>query len=160
MPLVVLNESSECAGCGRCCSQMPGLTWPEDWGTNREQIAAAIIDALESGWYCFDCWDGDVFPNSSLDRILMVRPQVRGMNRLFDPSWGGPCSMLGPTGCELSFESRPFICRDLTPHSKKCFSQTGKGMDKTWSAKAWRPYAGMTECILAELEAKRAEVAA
>ena len=53
----MLENKEMCAKCGgRCCKRMPGANSPKDFGLPNESL---LKQALESGNYAIDCWDGD-----------------------------------------------------------------------------------------------------
>lgn len=120
-----------CAECGgKCCKNMPGSVYPKD-------VPNGDIEALlRAGNYAIDWWEGD--PRKECGQIgkasYYIRPKVKGVKRLFDPSWGGECIFLTSTGCKLSFEERPAGCKIVKPAKGGCNS---KYNDKRGAAIAW-----------------------
>src|SRR5688572_3980526 len=117
------NENrAACAACGgKCCQRMPGSCYPFDMGETPEQIEKSLREALASGKYAVDWWDGDPRDGFGwetpgyMDRCLYVRPAtMMAGDRVYDASWGGMCVFFEiGKGCSLSFEKRPFGCKDL-----------------------------------------------
>lgn len=122
-----------CAECGgRCCKFYPGGAFPDDFA---KPLIKSLMEAFKSGKWAIDRHEGD----DPDEREHYIRPAVKGVNRLFDPSWGGECVFLTSSGCELSPEKRPTQCRMLEPKAdpEKCISHAGA----KWEAKkAWKPY--------------------
>ena len=60
--------------------------------------------------------------------------------KTYDPSWGGECIFLEPTGCSLQLKHRPRECRLLEPKKggKECVAHDNTG--KNGAALAWRNY--------------------
>lgn len=125
-----------CRECkGECCKAMPGACMPWDFGACSEEILANLHDAIQSGEYCFDSWDGDPCLNYEGELTLTingrmyhrqhkeagftnyafyVRPVTQGKEGIVvDFSWGGWCTFLTDTGCQLSWPDRPSECRTI-----------------------------------------------
>jgi len=122
-----------CTRCGgKCCKRLPGITLPEDWGKESAIIQKQLIKAFKSKKYAIDWWEDD-------KPLYFVRPATKGINKLYDPSWGGECIFLTPSGCELKPEKRPSGCINLEPQidGNGCINH---GPDKFVFAKAWKPY--------------------
>lgn len=155
--LSILNTESSamCGSCGgKCCKNLPGSTHPDEWGDNPQQIRNAIVEALLSGKWAVDCWDGDPRPGKSWDDddalscAMYVRPRRKGAP-VWDKAWSDgrhPCILLTPTGCSLSHDARPSECRGLVPHPEgamKC--ESSEEFDKRQNAIAWIPYQGIID---------------
>lgn len=138
-----------CRECGgACCKFLPGECSPEDFGN---PLLENLIKAFESGKWAIDWWEGDPRNNKDkLDRAYYIRPRIKGVNKLFDPSWGGECMFLGEKECRLKPEKRPISCRLLEPQPKgiSCIHHNGTG--KRGAAIAWLPF---TDIILEAAEA-------
>jgi len=121
---------------------------PSDFGTTVQEIEKNVAAALRTGRYCLDYWEGDVERNGGMSCVYYVRPVIASYERrVLHPSWGGVCTFLGPAGCALSFDKRPFECRDLVPGpGRECFSASGKG-GKEQACRAWRKYRDVLEAV-------------
>lgn len=108
------NESDLCATCGKCCQEHAGFLWPQDV---RPLDFVTVFDLLSTGRYVIDWWEGDPRPEGELGCIYMIRPSHVGVAAMLDPSWGGACTFLTSTGCELAFDERPTECKALLPVS-------------------------------------------
>ena len=112
-----LNEEL-CKRCGRrCCLKMPGATSPEDF---KKPLLSSLIAAFKTGMWAIDWFEGDPTGKGKIDKGYYVRPAIRGVNELFDPSWGGACIFLTPKGCKLPPSKRPLNCRMLEPRGDGC----------------------------------------
>lgn len=148
LPIV---NAARCSACGgECCKRMPSSAMPADFPD-----LALLEDAIRSGRWTFDCWDGDTEVDGELDRVLYPRPAIgtKMGNPLDDASWGGTCTFHSSIGCELEYHARPTECRELVP------GEVGAGchskMSKYTTAMAWRPQAAKLEAILTRVEAAR-----
>ena len=152
LPVVGNNESSNCAPCGgKCCTNSPGIAHPNDFGApDKTKMRAELRKRLDSGLWAIDWWEGD--PRRGKSRVSsaeFVRPAEAGHEgRRRHGSWGGRCALLTDKGCSLTFEARPFQCRDLVPAKVlgNACEQASK-IDKQALAVAWMPYRD----LLAEL---------
>jgi hypothetical protein len=134
-----------CGPCGgNCCKSAPGTTHPAQWGSTREEMIARLTVAFRTGKWAIDWWEGDpLIPDwedeNALGRVDFVRPAVLGKSDLRDPSWGGRCTFLRATGCELPHDERPVECQQLepAPDGKDC---RGHGQGKEANAIAWREF--------------------
>ena len=115
-------DEARCTSCGgACCKNMPGLTTPEDWGAPDHDVMIRRLEvAFATGDWAIDWWEGDPRKRARrpLSEVLYVRPSTvegKAEGRLMDPSWGGQCALLTPTGCPLPREGRPTMCRTLEP---------------------------------------------
>jgi Fe-S-cluster containining protein len=151
MQLLILNNEKPdlCRDCGRCCKSDPGITHPRDWGHTRAERVEKIRQALTTGQWAIDWWEGDISKGPRLERIMWVRPAIIGHEgQLQHGSWGGTCTFLGPQGCSHTFEDRPFQCRDLVPMGQGN-QRTCKGTtDKRTMAGVWRRHQSMMQEIL------------
>lgn len=148
------NENKElCSKCGgKCCKQSAGVYHPDDF--KHELTDAWLEDLLEGN---------HTYPNGkpilvSIDWVEGVEggPDGRGyflrprhidvdgtMGDIVDPSWGAKCYHLTDTGCDLSFEERPWRCRIKDP--TKCFKKEKPDWrllleEKMESIVPWKPY--------------------
>ncbi len=120
---------------GRCCTLMPGIASPEDFGApDRDVMRARIADVLHSGRWSIDRWAADdEWPN-----MLYLRPAtICGAGLVLDFSWGGQCTFLTIEGCAI-YPSRPYGCRDLVS-GPPCLPATDAGT-KLGGARSWLPY--------------------
>lgn len=128
-----------CKKCGgACCKRMPGECFPEDFG---KPLLKNLIEAFESDNWAIDWWEGDPRRDENkLEKAYYIRPRIKGVNKLFDPSWGGECVFLKKKGCILPPEKRPISCRLLEPEpkGKGCINHNGTG--KRGAALAWLPF--------------------
>ena len=107
---MVNNETPQfCKDCGRCCSSLPGGWLPEEMSVERQQV---LMDSHLAVW---DSWvragEGD---------IHYLRPATvddHWEKKSVSYSWGGKCIFLSKTGCKLSFEERPFECKNLRAYA-------------------------------------------
>lgn len=134
-----------CTACGgRCCKRYPGAAFPEDF---KPDVLAGVQAALETGSWAIDWWEGDPCEGKNeLTQAFFVRPAVQGCKKVFDPTWGDPCTFLGDKGCALPAGERPRGCRMLEPVATVSELALGKckihGLPdpKREAAVAWLPY--------------------
>lgn len=126
-----------CKECGgKCCKKMPGIAYPEDF---KKPLKKSLIEAFESGKWAIDWYEGDPTNDDKLVLVYYVRPRIKGVKELFDPSWGGECVFLTEAGCTLKPTTRPMTCRMLEPITlTKCVFHAAK--NKKECAIAWLPY--------------------
>lgn len=145
---------SECGG--ECCKHGSCLAHPNDFGDTAEQVISNLRNALESGMWIVDFWEGECPSLPKDSEGFFIRPRMvedlylhpeREQNWCV-PSWGGECLLLTPNGCSLDDHSRPMGGRSLTPKrgEDKC-TQTMKWEDADHSenekptfALAWLPH--------------------
>ncbi|HLF16248.1 MAG TPA: hypothetical protein VI796_02310 [Candidatus Thermoplasmatota archaeon] len=160
MALPVLRNNEDPATCracgGQCCKTLPGAYLPGQLG-ERE-----LKDGLASGRLVLAWWDGDPRPEMNcfdaecdgscprcshpdrLRRAYYVRPRnVNSPAGPFDRTSQGACTLLGPTGCTLSFQDRPAGCQNLLvnkadPGNCHEYAVT-TGSFKHYAALAWVP---------------------
>lgn len=144
-----------CAKCGgKCCKDMPGAAFPEDFNFPEEKDK--LIMALKNGNWCIDWWVGDPRENipeeNEVDRAYFVRPSIVGYRgKLFDPTWGGRCIFLTSTGCALNLNERPLNCKMLKPkRNKEC--KVDEKYRERGAATEWLKYSNELEEILEEME--------
>ena len=126
-----------CAVCGgKCCKVMPGSASPEDFG---EPLLERLTDAFKTGKWAVDWWEGDPTGADEVAQGFYVRPRVKDVDAIYDPSWGGECIFLNKDGCELPPDNRPENCRMLEPkdYGKDCILH---GAGKREMAIKWMPY--------------------
>jgi hypothetical protein len=137
-----VQKPETCSTCGgKCCNQNPGITHPNQWGNNKDDRIINIADALSTGKWAVDWWEGDIDDDPTitpiLNQIYYIRPVIYGYEgEVKHPSWGGKCTMLGDKGCELDHDNRPTECQSLIPNKEKC-EQT-KEFNKLSLVKEWR----------------------
>ena len=128
-----INEKicTECGG--ECCKKLPGICSPDDFERSQQKI----IDAIKSGRYAIDWWEG--FDENNGRRGYFVRPATKGNeDKIYHASWGGQCTFLSSNGCTLNADERPEGCRLLEPlRDDECKSH---GMDKLDATRAWIPF--------------------
>jgi len=134
-----------CNNCGACCKRQPGCNFPSDFESEDE-----IVEALKSGRYAIDYWEGD--PGDGDERTAyFVRPAVKGKEGiLVDPAWGGKCTFLTNKGCELAPEQRPKQCLDLEP-KKDLECKIHNGSTKQNASIAWRIHHDLLESLIDEV---------
>ncbi len=131
---ITINENYElCSECGgKCCKGLPGTVYPDDIN---ELSFDAIHEMLESGRYSIDWWE-------AAEPIYFLRPATKGKEgNYYDGSWGGECTFLSESGCELLFEERPTGCKALVPnpnHGKQACNVNG--LNKRHGVDAWVPH--------------------
>lgn len=159
MRLEVITNPEICQECGgNCCQHMPGIAFPEDFGKSRMQMLFYMVEALSTGFWAIDWWDGDPRWNgddrfeSDLDQAYFIRPAtVHAKGRLYDPSWGGVCVLWSQKyGCSLKPEKRPRQCRMLKPvplemRERNDGCKTAEENDKRSAAIAWIQYHDLIE---------------
>ena len=126
-----------CKECGgKCCKHMPGITHPCDF---KNPLEESLIEAFRSGHWAIDWYDGDpVKYRYKLHNVLFIRPKVKGVSELFDPTWGGECIFLAYDGCTLKPLERPRGCRLMEPMTtNKCLLHGG---DKAACTRPWISY--------------------
>lgn len=129
-----------CRTCGgKCCKSYPCANLPEDFGETEDEVKTAVRAAISTGRWAIDWWEGDP-TGGNRSTACYVRPAVKGMEgRTHDPSWGGSCTFLSPTGCELSYEERPSGGRllEAQENPQDCIIH---GASKKEACIAWLPY--------------------
>lgn len=142
-----LQDAALCTQCGgRCCQHMPGILYPHDLkgfeALNTEEKAQVIRSLIDSGRWAVDYWVGDVTKQDP-ERMASyyLRPATKGSEgRVVDASWGGECTFLTPTGCELAADERPHECRMLKPTPNFMEGGCESNADKRSGALAWIPF--------------------
>lgn len=124
-----------CSKCGgKCCKNMPGAAYPEDFGNDTQ----AIKKAIKSGKWAIDWWEGDP-GDGKPEEAYFVRPAIKGIKEIYHPAWGGECVFLTKKGCSLHPEKRPKNCRLVEP-APDGFCKTHKNVGKQDAALQWRPF--------------------
>ena len=142
LPVVGSYERPDlCGPCGgQCCKTAPGAALPEDFGVGTDEFESRIRSALATGRWAIDWWEGDPRDDGDgeLDEAYYLRPATVGdEGRKFHGGWGGRCTFLGASGCEI-FDNRPSGCRGLEPVSTdKCVVRRASKQD---AAIAWIPF--------------------
>ena len=114
MKLLGYKATSACAACGGiCCKTAPGLIYPADLAAI---TADEIAKMLQTGRYAIDFWTED---DDSM--TLFLRPRTVGGSMVVPfTEFGGRCTFLTDSGCELSLRERPQGCRMLQPGEDEC----------------------------------------
>jgi hypothetical protein len=125
-----------CAECGgKCCKTYSGIFHPT-------QINSFSVESLNklfaAGKHAIDWYNGETEEDEDEPGVYFIRPAHKGVSTLKDPSWGGECIFLTPTGCELAFEARPLGCKALKPSKDGCCNKTFYG--KEAAAIDWLPF--------------------
>ena len=140
-----------CAQCGgRCCKSMSCHLSPADaWRMCGEPVGLeSLRRLLDEGNVSIDYWSGDIYPHDKYTRVYYLRMRHKGA-QVCDPSWGGECILLTPTGCPLTFEQRPRGAQHLIPmEGFKCVSL----YTKEQCASDWRPYNKLLERLWEEFK--------
>ena len=150
------ERPSLCSRCGgKCCKTMPGIVTPSELGMTPREIGRELRRRLDSGKWALDWWEKD----SDLPQTYYLRPAIKGCEgQQRHGSWGGECALLGPSGCTLSWNERPWGCRDLKPHRllhPHCTSVTGHG--KLAEVRLWLPYQNIIKRITGGSDAPEAD---
>lgn len=145
LPVIQDNQNADlCTPCGgKCCKAIPGIYWPEDFGSSHDEVIANVRAAIATGKTTLDYWEGV----TTYD-MYYVRPATKGMEGAsIDPSEGGECTHLTAVGCALTWTERPTQCRALEPKpgrggsvdSRACAAPPAYAT-KLAAAKAWQGY--------------------
>jgi hypothetical protein len=146
---MVNNENFEiCSACGgKCCKNIPGNAYPEDFGfhnKSEEEIRDALTEMFSSGNWQIDWWDGYESEFDNGYRGLFVRPATeKSKGKIYHGSWAHEgCVFYVNNICSLPFEVRPFDCRDLIPKEEKCIVSSGEMEEhpKITAIEKWKPY--------------------
>ena len=127
------NENPEvCSKCGgKCCKNYAGAYHPNDFDELKtiEDFERILIDGkISIDWYEYE---------GTIDsQGYFLRPRHVGGD-VIDPSYGERCIHLTDTGCELSFDERPYFCRKLEPRES---TECGEADSKRGYAEAWSKY--------------------
>lgn len=129
----------DCEKCRACCQRRPGWFAPGQ-ATKAAAELGLTLEAFFKQYLCVDFWcdseNGDVELLSPAWDTSKDRFSSRFMREPGGPmngrraSWAegfmsGPCLLLGPNGCRLSFEARPEECRK----AYGCTAPTPQGVD-------------------------------
>lgn len=149
-------DEAKCAECGgQCCKNHSCICHPSDFGSTDEEIEANLAQALSSGDYVVDFWEGgcpSLLPGetgywvcpamgASEDEGQQLLNDLLGLGeQLFGPlntppeydgvvvkrATAGRCVLLSESGCTLPREKRPMGGRTLMPRpGAKCIQQAG-----------------------------------
>lgn len=155
----------DCAKCRACCQRKPGIFRPGEATRAAAELGLSLpeffrkyltVDFWESSDdrgpvdYLSPAWSGKDDPDTARASAALAKFRASlGMPELdiFGSNAGrrctfaegfklGPCALLGPTGCMLSFEARPSECRD----SYGCTSREHRELvfHKAAIAEEWR----------------------
>jgi hypothetical protein len=158
LPIANNEDLATCRACGgQCCKTLPGAYLPDQ--LTEQQLG----DGLRAGKLVLAWWDGDPRPDKTcfdidcdgscprcmdpdrLRRAYYVRPRnVASPSGPFDPTTNGACTLLGPTGCTLPFDTRPSGCQNLlankaNPGDCNDYAVPTKSF-KHYAAVAWVPH--------------------
>jgi Fe-S-cluster containining protein len=136
LPVIQDNQNADlCTPCGgKCCKSIPGIYWPEDFGSDRDAVIANVRVAIATGKTTLDYWEGK-------RKLFYPRPAIKGKEGVaIDPSWGGECTHLTAAGCALTWATRPAQCRSLEPRPRGACHSAAPFDSKYEAAKAWLPY--------------------
>jgi hypothetical protein len=132
-----------------------------------------LTEALASGLYVIDWWEGDPrgpeYLGERLGHADYIRPAAVNGRGMRDAAWGGlfggsVCVLWSKeSGCSLSHDARPLECRKLEPKSSpngECKSHEKPGFKhmKHENAVAWIPYHDVIEAA-EEMAEKRLRAA-
>jgi len=136
-------DTNTCAICGgKCCKRLPGANLPEDFNLPADTESLKL--SLFSGKYTIDWYECHENGYG-----YFIRPATKGMEGILeDPSWGGECTFLTPSGCSLDSESRPWACRVLEPKTNGNCIFHGIGNGKKQAADCWTPYVDLLREII------------
>ena len=140
-----------CKKCGgKCCKAIPGGALPEDFG---EPLFDNLKQAFATGNWAIDWWESDPTGQDKIDCGYFIRPKVKGVNKIYDPSWGGECIFLEDgVGCKLLPHERPANCRLTEPKvNGKCIVH---GASKKDVAIAWIPFHNIIHEVAQWVEGK------
>lgn len=172
LPVVVQNETPDlCGPCGgECCKNMPGAYHPAQFGPDLE----GVYELLAAGKASIDWWEGDTvkYPDAAGELVKVeiphqgyfLRPAIKpgrrtppsalaslfgaddGDGGVFDPTYGGECVNLGPTGCALAYADRPLNCQALVANPDRdqeagVMCHVDPALNKPGLVVAWNPYA-------------------
>lgn len=113
-----------CARCGgQCCLTRPGIEAPERFLRDGSDLASSLAASLASGkWVLEEHWGIPYEPGTeSPDPDRLIRyPRPATVHEFKQPGFApasdsGACVFLSAKGCELPFEERPRLCRELLP---------------------------------------------
>ena len=166
----MFDNASLCSKCGGvCCKGTPGCCYPSDfkltgWVTGAHEYidARKLKEALLSGRYCIDWYEGDVrgMPYDNWEhpehkgRCLYVRPATLGREgMLLDGGWSHMCTFWSlAQGCELGSDERPYECRMLEPKDRdKGESCIAHAFGRSKAALAWLPYEEVLNRVMEEI---------
>ena len=146
-----------CARCGgQCCQTRPGIEEPERFLGNTGDLTQALAASLASGkWVLEEHWGIPYDPGTeSPDPDRLIRyPRPATVFESSQPGFtpvpdSGACAFLTSTGCELPFEERPRLCRELQPDvCFECESPWGRRE----AALAWLPWQEQVTTVLTSL---------
>lgn len=144
--MTTLNEDfSLCARCGgQCCLTRPGIEAPDRF-LARGDMATDLRETLISGNWVLEEHLGIPYEPGTIspDPNLIIRyPRPATLQERQHPGFAplpesGPCVFLTASGCQLPFEQRPRLCRELVPDvCFECESPWGRRE----AALAWLPW--------------------
>jgi len=145
-----------CARCGgHCCLTRPGIEAPDRFQSSGD-MTASLREALSSGNWVLEEHLGIPYEpgTTSPDPALVIRyPRPATLQERQHPGFSplpesGPCVFLAESGCQLPFEQRPRLCRELVPDiCFECESPWGRRE----AALAWLPWQGTLSAALDRL---------
>lgn len=142
------NETPDvCKSCGKCCKNYPGAYHPEQF---EDLSKEKILEMLASNKYAIDAYCDDYVDDicdSNYEYGYFIRPlgsdenpsKTLGQYRTIG------CCHLTPSGCELSFEERPYGCQKLTPDTCMNIDECDTKLD---ISDAWKEYHDILDDIV------------
>ena len=129
-----------CAACGECCRTRPGVEAPERFLADAHP-AAALARALASRDWVLARHLGVACP-----RPATIAERAGGA--VHAGAETSPCVFLEATGCRLTYEGRPRMCRELEPWANgDCQAR----WDLPEAVRAWAPWQGLIDDALGQL---------
>ena len=137
-----------CARCGDCCRTRPGVEAPERFLADADP-AAALSRALASRDWVL----------ARHVEVACPRPATiaeRAVGTVHAGAETSPCVFLEATGCRLTYEGRPRMCRELEPWANgDCQAR----WDLPEAVRAWAPLQGLIHEALSQLPGSPAPTA-
>ena len=131
------NETPHfCRDCGKCCASYPGGWLPSEISIERQKT---LLESHLAVWDYYTIYNDEECRDRYYLRPANVKEHRKRKN--FADSWpSGACIFLSSSGCKLSWEERPWECKDLKATGPGECSGTKdlKGMmNKDWISREW-----------------------
>ena len=157
-----IEKPEVCRVCGgECCKRMPGSSIPSDFA---EPLEESVFQALMSGRWALDWWEGDPLDEGDLSICYYLRPKIAGHDELEHGAWMGdkPCSWWTEEGCLEPLENRPWACRIMAPRfnengDPECDLPEEFPTPKEYSALLWRPHQDAIKRALGRAKKERGD---